>query len=375
MRRLLALLLVLAMPGTALALPQKVIIDSDFNTMDDDGQALAMAAQLDADGTLSLLGVTVVSGNQWLQQEVSDALRAVERLGLADRVGVYAGANHPLGRDAEWVRREREEDPSGDGYLGAWSVPEPRSGADLKAPPDGFAIQASPREESAVEFIVRQVKANPGEVTLLAIGPLTNIALATRRHPEIIPMIGRLVIMGGAVDVPGNTTGRAEFNWWFDPEAAKAVMRLPVTKVLVPLDVTNTVQMTKTVYDRIAHPAGGPTLLSRLYRDAIGWGFDGRNGFETDPRYHRSIWDTLALAYLIDPSLAIRTEEEWIDVGTAFGQDDGRSIGYRENPPPGLEKAIIVRQFDNERFFGLYTDLLTRPIPVFQTANGAPSTK
>ncbi len=230
--------------------PPKVIIDSDYNTLSDDGQLGVMAAQLQAQGSLKVLGITVVSGNQWLKQGVSDALKSVERLGVEKQIGVYAGANYALSHDFTTIQAELKQFPCGDGYLGAWNTPEPKSDSDLVEPPDGFATHTKVQGKSAVDFIVDSVKQYPGEVTILAIGPLTNIALATRQHPEIVPLIKQIIYMGGAIDVPGNTTPTAEFNWWFDPEAAKAVLHLPIKQVVIALDVTDTVKMDKALYDR-----------------------------------------------------------------------------------------------------------------------------
>lgn len=344
---------------------QKIIIDSDFNTMADDGQVGVMAAQLQAAGAVQVMGITVVSGNSWLDQEVADALKAVERLGVGDRVGVYAGANHPLDHDFATVQREQAAGAGGDAYVGAWNYPEPTSDADLVPPPDGFATRTAVQSKSAVDFIVDTVKANPGEITILAIGPLTNIALATQRNPEIVPLIKQIVHMGGAVDVPGNATAVAEFNWWFDPDAARAVVRLPIPQVVVPLDVTNTVVLTKPVYDRVAHPAT-PTAVTAVYQQLNGLGFDGTNGFENNPDYTQNIWDSLALAYITDPSLATATVERYVDVvATPGAADNGRSIGYTDQPSgQSLQKATVVKEFDNPRFFELYVDLLTRPVPV-----------
>jgi purine nucleosidase len=306
----------------------------------------------------------VVSGNQWLMQGVSDALMSMERLGAGERVGVYAGANHPIDHDFASVQAEMKAGAGGDGYLGAYMGPEPKSVADLKPSPDGFARHTRIRDENAVDFIVDTVKANPGQVTILAIGPLTNIALATKRHPEIVPLIKQIIYMGGAIDVPGNTTPTAEFNWWFDPEAVKAVLHLPIKQVVVPLDVTDTVKMDKTLYDRVAHDPTKQTIITQLFKTLNGYGFDGKNGFETNPNYTTNIWDTLTLAYLMHPSFATQTVDEWVDVDTSFGANDGKATGYTSSPPAGLQKMTIVKRFDNPTFFNFYVDLLTRPVPV-----------
>ncbi len=342
----------------------KVIVDSDYNTLSDDGQLGVMAAQLQAQGKIEVLGITVVSGNQWLRQGVADALKSMERLGVGDRIGVYAGANYALAHPYAEIQQELAQFPSGDGYLGAWSTPEPTSDAQLVAPPDGFATHTQVQSRSAVDFIVDSVKANPHQVTILAIGPLTNIALAARQHPEIVPLIKQIVYMGGAIDVPGNTTATAEFNWWFDPEAAREVLRLPIRQTVVPLDVTDTVKMDKTIYDRVAHDPNRQTIITQLFKQLNGYGFDGKNGFETNPNYTTDIWDTLTIAWLMDPSFATQTEERWVDVDTSFGANDGKATGYASSPPAGLQKMTIIKRFDNARFFDFYVDLLTRPVPV-----------
>ncbi|WP_206176604.1 nucleoside hydrolase [Variovorax sp. RKNM96] len=344
---------------------QKIIIDSDYNTMSDDGQLGVMAAQLQAQGKVQVMGISVVSGNQWLKQGVADALMSVERLGVGDRIGVYVGENYALNHTFADVEAEMAAGAGGDGYLGAWSGPEPKTDADLKPSPDGFATHTLVQRKSAVDFIIDTVKANPNEITILAIGPLTNIALAVKKSPDIVPLIKKIIYMGGAIDVPGNTTKAAEFNWWFDPDAAQFVVRLPIPQVIVPLDVTDTVFLTKPIYDRIAHPAK-PTAVTEVFRKLNGYGFSGTNGFENNPDYTQNIWDTLTLAYLIDPTYATKTVERYVDVVAKPGAaDNGRSIGYALQPEgPTLQKMTVVQRFDNARFFELFVDLLTRPVPI-----------
>lgn len=342
--------------------PPKVILDSDFNTMSDDGQALVLLAQLQAVGQVDLLGVTVVSGNKWLRQGVAEALKAVERLGVENQVPVFAGANRALNHDQAMVEAEFAAGAGGDGYRGAWGSPEPMTEADLKAPPDGFATHTRLQEQSAIDFIVDSVRANPGEITLLAIGPLTNIALAVRQCPDIVPLIRRIVYMGGAVHVPGNTTDLAEFNWWFDPEAAREVLALPVPHVVVPLDVTNTVLLDRATYDRTAFPPN-PTAVTTAFRQE--W---FAPLFEQDPGHTSSIWDTLVVAWLIDPSFATEVSREYLEiVVNPGGVDNGRSIGHRHRwKRRDLRKVEIVRRFDNARFIEWYVDLMTRPVPVMR---------
>jgi len=218
------------------AAQQRVILDSDYTTIGDDGQVGVMAMQLHAQGVINLLGITVVAGNQWLPQEVSDALKAVERMGLADKVGVYAGARYPLVHDYKTMTYERDLYNVG----GSWYRGPEKPDTALTPPLDGFATKVKVQPQHAVNFIIDTIKKYPHEVTLLAIGPATNIALAIRLEPDIVPLIKRIVYMGGAFEVRGNTTPAAEMNVWYDAEAARAVIRQPIEQVFIPIDVTNT---------------------------------------------------------------------------------------------------------------------------------------
>jgi inosine-uridine nucleoside N-ribohydrolase len=340
----------------ALAAPQKIILDTDFSTIGDDGKVGVMAAQLHAQGVIDLLGITVVAGNQWLNQGVADTLKAVERLGIAGTIGVYAGARYPLVHDYKNVALEKALW----GVGGSWyRRPEPKDD-ELVAPLDGFATTAKVKPQHAVNFIIDTVKKYPREVTLLVIGPMTNIALAIRMNPEIVPLVKRIVYMAGAFEVPGNTTPAAEMNVWYDPEAARAVVRQPIEQAFIPLDVTNTVPMNKAIFEQIT---GNPeSIITKLLKSS---GF--ARTVQQNPNATSYIYDTLAMAYLVDPSYATDVADMWVDVDLTWGPSYGRTLGYREQQtPPGnyLQKCKVVRRFDNERFFKLYVDLLTRPVPV-----------
>jgi len=337
---------------------EKVIFDTDFATTNDDGQTLIMAAQLHKEKRIELLGVTVVTGNNWLQQELADALWAVERLGIGDEVGVYAGALYPLVHDPHSLKAERELFGFGGGtHRTSFHRPEPQSEADLEAPPGGFAKNTKPQSQHAVDFIIDTVRANPGEVSLLVIGPVTNIAMAIRQAPDIVPLIKQIVYMGGAFEVRGNTTPAAEMNIWIDPEAARIVMRSPIPQALIPLDVTNLTQLDKATFQRlITEDAANRDIFEN------GWMAER---FAADPQARANVFDTLALIYLLDPSYATRVDELYVDVDVSFGPGYGRTYGYwQEQPTELLQKLKVVREFDVPRFFELYVDLLTRPVPV-----------
>ncbi|POS75073.1 hypothetical protein DHEL01_v206534 [Diaporthe helianthi] len=358
----------------------KIIFDTDFNTIGDDGQAFAMAAQLHAAGSLTLLGITIVTGNQWLNQGISDALRAVERMGLSSssssspsrQVGVYAGAPQPILHTYPAHSLERATFGNATKYIGAYKYPSPQP---LVAPPDGFAARSSSsttpantphQQQHAVDFIITSIRANPGEVSILALGPLTNIALAITQDPGIIPLIKSVVIMGGQSYVAGNAyRGAAEMNWWFDAEAARVVLRgasssgfgplegqhhhQQLRRKIVGLDVTDTVAISNETYERIGshEPA---TAVTRLFAGVERWPY---------------VYDTVALATLYDDSLDLDVRELYVDVECGFGAEYGKGLVWEEDPYPGLGvvgTSSVVFGIDNARFFELYVDLLTRPI-------------
>jgi purine nucleosidase len=170
------------------------------------------------------------------------------------------------------------------------------------------------------------------------------------------------VTMAGQVYVPGNAYNDAgEFNWWADPEAVQVVLRAAIPKVIVPLDLTNNVPLTKPVYEQIANhqPA---TPITRLFADAYAPFFGS-----APPPYPLYIWDTTALAYLVDPSFATGTRDLWLDMETTFDASYGKSIVHEANPYPSipvLQPAKVVFAIDTARFYAFYVDLLTRPVPV-----------
>ena len=193
---------------------ERIIIDTDPGT--DDAIALMMA--LNHPG-LDVLALTTVGGNGALRHTTRNALSILEQMGRGD-VPVFRGAARPLrGRFSYGY------DFHGPGAMTARLTPPARP----------------PRPESAYDYISEAARQHPGELTLVALGPLTNIARVIRWDPAVVERIGRLVVMGGAVETPGNVTPHAEFNIYNDPEAAHLVLSsgLPVT--LVGLDVCDPV--------------------------------------------------------------------------------------------------------------------------------------
>ncbi|QSN63970.1 nucleoside hydrolase [Caballeronia sp. M1242] len=332
----------------------KVIIDSDFNTMGDDGQLFAMTSQLMGQGKVNLLGLCVVTGNDWLLQEEADALKAVERMGVQNRVGVYAGANYPLQYDVASIRAQQAANPNG--YFGAWMRPEPTDASQLTAPPDGFAQSTKLQAEAAADFMIDTIKRYPNQVTIIEVGPPTNLATAVKKAPEIVPLIKQIVYMGGAMNVPGNANAVGELNWWFDPVAVRTLLQTTIPQRVIPLDVTNTVPLTESVYNQIVNPPTGQTAVTKVYA------VENANAFAS----HTDIYDTLTMPYFLDPTYATETQSAYLDIDTTPGENQGHVRVYPDAPAPGASplKITYVTKYDNARFFNLYVNLLTSPVPV-----------
>ena len=291
-------------------------------------------------------------------------LRQLEIIGRTE-IPVLMGANEPLlGNRRPWLAAE-EALYGNSQYLGAFTRPKPSSYLDIGREPYGGYPQIKPSSENAIDFIVRQVKEHPNQVTLFAIGPATNVALAVKKNPEIVPFFKAVYYMGGAIEIPGNTTPAAEFNWWFDPESAKISLRTPFKKqVIVPNDIAERVYFTKAQFDRIV--SAPETPLTRMFEDLRG------ERFRSNPDLRSYVWDAITAAVFLHPEIATRMEERFIDIDTNYGPNYGRSIGYEEtrrrsfaNPenfPAGTQKVHVLFDIDREAFWDLYVSLITKPV-------------
>ena len=332
----------LASTGALAAEPfrHKVIFDTDFVMPPaDDAMALILALH---SSELEILGVTTVAGNESTEKATVDATRLLEIAGRAD-IPVYKGANMPLLHEkSDYAMRVH----------GRWWSDEPPS-----APPGGFA-RKKPESGSAMDFIVRTVMARPGEVSILAIGPLTNVAMALRQEPGLAERIKAIVIMGGAVaslpDGAGNITPNAEFNFWVDPEAAKIVLRSGIPKiVLSPLNVSRKTALTKQWYEKMV---AADTPITSLLKQTVG------PRFAQDPGRRMLMYDQVAVGSLIDPTL-VKTADLYVDVDANPGIDYGASVGG-EDPWPGAEgarKMTVQYDLDWERFITLFVERVSRP--------------
>jgi len=347
----------IAVPSAVAPAKEMVILDTDMGQLNDDAYALFMLAK---SKKVELLGVTTCAGNTWLEEALAHSLRHVERLGRPE-IPVLRGIPEPL-MGLRQSRIDAEEKLFGKvEYLGCYGRPRPESIKKIAEEPHGGYAKLRPARGDAVDFIVRQVKKHPGEVTLSMIGPPTNLAVAVRKHPEIVPLVKRVIYMGGAFDVPGNTSPAAEFNWWFDPEAARITLRTPFREqIIVPLDICEKVFYTRAVYERIA--AGPKTPITDLFRALQG------PEFAKNPQKQSFVWDSLAAAIVIEPKVATKLEEMYVDVDTTYGPNYGKSFGYRANErrdlrrpsdfPDGAQRVKVLLDIDRKAFWELFVKLM-----------------
>jgi len=292
------------------SLPTPLILDCDPGH--DDALAIVLAL---ARPELELLGVTTVAGNSTLGNTTRNALSVLTLLGRTD-VPVAAGASRPLARPLETA-------PHVHGASGL-------EGAALPAP--AFA----PAAESAVELMARLVRDSDRPMTLVATGPLTNVAKLMRGHPELYDRLARVCLMGGSLG-EGNITPAAEFNFWVDPEAAAIVLAGSRPTVMMGLDVTHQALLTEADMARMEDLGTPPArvfadllrFFARFHAERYGW--DGA-----------PIHDAVAVAHLLGRDL-VSTTPFRVDVQPA-GEQRGRTVATRaaEGDPRAVEVGLTI---------------------------------
>lgn len=343
------------------AAPRKIIIDQDaFGPAGSNLQAILMLLQADE---VEVLGITVTSGDGWRDEEVSHALRLLEIAKRPD-VPVVPGAVVPLVNTQQ--RTKIWEQLYGKLYYkGAWTEVWPEQDAVRRSPyhadpslippsPAG-APMLKPSSERAAEFLVRKVHEFPGEVTILSAGPLTNIALAVRLDPQFSSLAKEYVFMGGSFNPVAADNAfaaeyvnapRREFNMRWDPEAASIVLHEPWKKITqIPIDPT-----TRTFFK--------PELFEQIARGKAPFNDYLKQFGQSFP-----MWDELAVAVWLDPSLVTRSVTLLVDVDTTFTAGYGDTLSWAPQEGPGLgERPVrVVQEVDVPRFERLAVDLLSKP--------------
>ena len=333
------ILLFLAAILVCYAQPEPVIIDTDCAVFNDDGAAMVMVLQ--RPDLATVLGVTLVPGNYWPSEGAGYMFRILDAMQNAS-LPLHFGARAPLVHTRQMAEKENKEwGPVS--YLGAFGQDEP----DPKP-----KIEHRASHKNAVDYIIDTILQEPSPVTILELGPMTNLAIALRLHPEIAPKIKRLIFMGGAVHEHGNDGRAAEFNFWFDPEAASIVLRSPIPqKVMFGLDICNRAPVDKSHYDQIV---AKKTAVTALYREDIG------TRFQKNPDAKFLVWDCLAAAYLLDPSFITKKETSYLDVDTVFSKNYGGVIPLDRALSPDATAVEVMLDLDFAKFFEIYKTLLTK---------------
>lgn len=293
-------------------MPKKVILDVDPGI--DDALALCMAL---SDPELEVVAVTAVGGNVPPPMALRNIQVVLEQLDppRLPRVGVGSAPDQGLPVDGRHLH----------GIDGLGGVE--------------FAVAELRSPHPAEKIICDEVRAAPEAVTLVALGPLTNLARAFQRDPELPSLVGRMVMMGGAVTSPGNITPTAEFNVYCDPESARAVFRSPSTKTLIPLDVTNRVMLT---YDLFSQLPDETTRVGRFLRAILPPAF--RNYRQKFGLEGIHVHDSVALIAATNPEL-FATQEMAGDVETMGELTTGATIFDRRRVPAwrhNMEVAVDI---------------------------------
>jgi inosine-uridine nucleoside N-ribohydrolase len=332
----------LLLAGASWSAPREIVLfDTDSCLFCDDGPALVMLVR--SPSQIALHGITLVPGNVWPDQGAEYMYHLLDLL-KRPTIPIYAGAHAPLLHTREMVK-EAETRWGKHEYIGAFGD----NPADVKPAPGFKRTGRKPKHDAAVEFLVSEIERYPGEVTILALGPLTNIALALRMKPEIETKIKRIVMMGGNVHVGGNASAAAEFNFWFDPEAARIVLRSRIPqKYMFGLDISNTAPIRKAHFDELI---AVKTPITDLIKED--WG-NRYPGFLKDAKGINYFWDALAAAWLLDPGYVTKWETLHLDVQTQWGKFYGSTVPLDRKAAPHCTPVQVALQLDFKRVWSLF---------------------
>jgi inosine-uridine nucleoside N-ribohydrolase len=353
----------MALGAPALAAEREmVILDDDIGGISGAPPVLMQSPDID------VIGMTIVSGSTWRDGNVQTALRMMEVVGKP-QIPVVPGSIFPLLNTEEMTRRW--EGLYGRLYYkGAWTDQKWPEGTiqtqplyhayDYLPPMRYGAPKIKASDEIAAVFLVRKVKENPGKISIIATGPLTNIALAQSLDPSFAANVKQLIYMGGSLNpmqrIPTKNaeqfaaeymnTPRREFNIRWDPEAARIVARAPWKKiVMVPVDPSTGTETSRAFLDRMK---GTNTELAQIIAS-------NEAGFP--------MWDEIAVAYLLDPTIATKTRDLYIDFETNMSAGYGDTLSWPEGYQPGLgeRKETVVLDVDHVKLENLLVKLWTLP--------------
>jgi len=317
-----------------MAEPCRMILDTDPGI--DDAMAILFALRRPG---IRLEALTTVFGNTDVDTATVNALRILELAGRSE-IPVARGASRSLLRPFT----KAADHVHGKNGLGGIELPEPRS---------------RPVSETASDLIIRMARANPGEITLCPVGPITNVAVALTRAPEIAGLLKEIVVMGSTIFQPGIQgipTPLADANFWNDPEAAQIVLRSGARITLVGMDVTMKVLLTVPLSEAIARDGGplGRTLMeiAAFYMTSYATMYPGIAGC--------GMHDPLAVAIAEDRSL-VRTERMCVDIELAGTLTRGMTVADRRRTAASRQNADVCLDVDADRFTELFASAFCCP--------------
>jgi purine nucleosidase len=335
---------------------RKVIIDQDGRgpaTTDQQSMMLLLQAS-----NVEPLGITIVSGDQWRDEEVAHTLRMLEIIGRTD-VAVYPGAIFPLINREETIKRW-ETLYGKIAYKGAWNRVATGDGVrgkyhepyEVPSLVEGNPTTKAANEDAA-HFIIRMVHKYPHEVTIYAGGPLTNIAQALSLDPQVSELAQELVIMGGSIApvVPREwqTENRREFNFWWDPEAVHIVLTSAWHKITITtVDISVKTRMTKAMIVEIAKSSSPSAQYIAKYAD------------------EEFLWDELAAAAWLDPSIITKESTLYMDIDISHAAGYGNVLVWAPGLQPGLGEQLvhIPDDLDTDKFYRMFIDAMSRPTSI-----------
>jgi inosine-uridine nucleoside N-ribohydrolase len=345
----------LALP--ARAEPRLFIEDNDF--LGPGGSDIQSVLPLVTNPDINVLGFTVVSGDGWCDEETSYLLRFLE-VAHRTQIPVYKGAVFPLVNSLSRMRAFEVlygKIP----WKGAWNEPnnhpEPGQTFHPENPwliPDNPAgnPKIKPAPGSAVSFLIEQVHRYPHQITILAAGPLTNLALAIRIDPAFAGLAKELIFMGGMIDgnmrqVTDDADDFSDFNILFDPEAAHIVLTAPWAHITSLGNVTNETRMTKALVARMVSVNTPVTAYLAKYAS------------------HLPLWDEMAAEVAVDPSLVTEKVDALMDVDLSPGMHYGWTRVWPAEiaPHQGERMVTIIQQVDLKRFYDLFMRAAQAPLP------------
>jgi purine nucleosidase len=326
---------------------RRIIIDQDCSGPG--GSNMQTLLVLLQSPQVEVLGITVVTGNQWRDEEVARTLRLLEIIGRTE-VPVVPGATFPVVRRPEEARLWQERYGKV-AFAGAWDERWWHEPFIVPPLPEGQPT-TKPAHDDAANFILRMVRKYPHEVTIYEGGPMTNLALAISLDPQFPALAKELVFMGGSLtpqtdDPEFANNPRHEFNFWLDPEAGYITLRAPWQKIVcTPTDISIKTRLTPAMVKEI-EASGTPLAgyVARFFRPGDGGNY---------------MWDELAAAAWIEPTLITKRETRYMSVDLDRGAAYGNTLTWTDKDKPALSVPAVEIQvdLDREKFYRMFVNLM-----------------